>query len=71
MDRCRTQPPGELLGSKLANVKSADGVKFTAENGSWLMLRGSGTEPILRIIAEAPDKQAARQLIAQCRQAIS
>jgi len=36
-------------GSPLAQVKSYDGVKFIAKNGAWLMLRGSGTEPILRI----------------------
>jgi len=47
----RTRRP-KLLGSPLADVKSYDGVKFVAQNGSWLMLRGSGTEPILRIYAE-------------------
>jgi len=38
-------------------------VKFVAQDGSWLMLRGSGTEPILRIYAEAKtDGDAARLL---------
>ena len=45
--------PSTLLRSPLAEVKAYDGVKFVARDSSWLMLRGSGTEPILRIYAEA------------------
>jgi phosphomannomutase len=37
----------------------------------WLHLRASGTEPILRIIAEAPTETAARQLVDQARQALA
>lgn len=37
----------------------------------WLHLRASGTEPILRIIAEAPDESSARELVEQARQALS
>jgi len=40
-------------------------VKYVARDGSWLMLRGSGTEPIVRIYAEAktfPDAQALLRL---------
>ncbi len=63
MDFCRNNPPDKLLKSPVAEVKSFDGVKFIAANGSWLMLRASGTEPILRIYAEAPsDAEAARLL---------
>ncbi len=64
MEFCKTNPPAKLDGSPLANVKSFDGVKFIAENGAWLMLRGSGTEPILRIYAEAKSDAAARKFIA-------
>ncbi len=63
MEHCRTQPPARLLQSKLAGVKAFDGVKFTAEDGSWLMLRGSGTEPILRIYAEAPSEAGVQALL--------
>jgi len=38
-------------------------VKFVAEDGSWLMLRGSGTEPILRIYAEASSDAAVEKLL--------
>ncbi len=63
MEFCKTNPPARLLRSPLKEVKSYDGVKFVAEDGSWLMLRGSGTEPILRIYAEARSDGDARQLL--------
>jgi phosphomannomutase len=63
MDYCKSQPPEKLAGSPLAEIKSYDGVKFVAKDGSWLMLRGSGTEPILRIYAESKSDAAAQKLI--------
>jgi phosphomannomutase len=63
MDHCKNQPPAKLAGSPLAEIKSYDGVKFVAQDGSWLMLRGSGTEPILRIYAEGKSDAAASKLI--------
>lgn len=53
MDFLQRNAPSALLRSPLAEVKAYDGVKFIARDSSWLMLRGSGTEPILRIYAEA------------------
>ena len=49
MDFCAKNPPGKLLRSPLKKVDSYDGVKYTAEDGSWLMLQGSGSEPHLTI----------------------
>jgi phosphomannomutase len=63
MEFCKLNPPTTLLGSPVEEVKSFDGVKFIATDGSWLMLRGSGTEPILRIYAEAQSDAAARKLL--------
>ena len=65
MRLCRTDPPIKLLRSPLAEVKASDGVKFIAANGSWLMLRGSGTEPILRIYAEGKTDADADALLKQ------
>ena len=60
---CAAHPPAKLLKSPLKDVKTYDGVKFIAEDGSWLMLRGSGTEPILRIYAEAKSDDAVERLL--------
>ena len=65
MEYCKTNPPAKLLRSPVAEVKSYDGVKFIAQDGSWLMLRGSGTEPILRVYAEARSDAAAQKLLKQ------
>jgi phosphomannomutase len=59
----RQNPPSRLLRSPMADVKSYDGVKFIARDTSWLMLRGSGTEPILRIYAEAKSDADVRKLL--------
>jgi phosphomannomutase len=63
MEFLKTNPPAKLLRSPLADVKTFDGVKFIAENTSWLMLRGSGTEPILRIYAEAGSDADVKKLL--------
>jgi len=63
MEFCKNNPPPTLLRSPVTEVKSLDGVKFIAADGSWLMLRGSGTEPIQRIYAEARSDTAVRQIL--------
>ncbi len=56
-------PPQKLLRSQLVKVDSRDGVKFVAADSTWLMLRGSGTEPVLRIYAEAKSDADAQILL--------
>ena len=63
MQWLKENPPAKLLRSPLAGMKTFDGVKFVAEDSSWLMLRGSGTEPILRIYAEARSDAEVRKLL--------
>ncbi len=63
MEFLQMNPPAKLLRSPLSAVKSYDGVKFIAQDTSWLMLRGSGTEPILRIYAEAQSDAAVQKLL--------
>jgi phosphomannomutase len=63
MEFLRKNPPPNLLRSPLAEMRTFDGVKFIAQDTSWLMLRGSGTEPILRIYAEAKSDAAVRKLL--------
>jgi phosphomannomutase len=63
MEFLQKNPPQKLLRSPLAGMKTFDGVKFVAQDTSWLMLRGSGTEPILRIYAEAKSDADVRKLL--------
>ena len=43
----------DVLGKKVVGIKDYDGVKLELEDDSWIMVRASGTEPILRAYAEA------------------
>ena len=63
MEFLKTNPPAKLLRSPLAEMKTFDGVKFVAEDSSWLMLRGSGTEPVLRTYAETKSAAGAQKLL--------
>jgi len=47
----------------VVKVDARDGVKFVAADATWLMLRGSGTEPVLRIYAEAKTDAAVQKLL--------
>jgi phosphomannomutase len=47
---------------KSDSIDMLDGVRLDWED-AWLLLRGSNTEPIVRLIAEAPTMQLARELI--------
>jgi phosphomannomutase len=63
MDYLKQNPPTKLLKSPMGEVKSFDGVKYVAQDGTWLMLRGSGTEPILRIYSEAKSDADVKKLL--------
>jgi phosphomannomutase len=63
MESLKARPPEKLLSSPLAKVEARDGVKFIAEDSTWLMLRGSGTEPVLRIYAEAGSDAGVQKLL--------
>ncbi len=49
-------------GMKAESISTLDGVRL-AWSDRWILLRGSNTEPIVRLIAEAPTKSAAEELI--------
>jgi len=45
--------PTEIAGSKVKDVVTVDGVKLILEDGSWMLFRKSGTEPVVRLYGEA------------------
>ncbi len=51
--RLRDEPPRELAGQAVLKTSDIDGLKFFFENEEWVMFRASGTEPVLRLYAEA------------------
>jgi phosphomannomutase len=55
--------PEELLGRKVVEIKDYDGIKLICSDESWLLFRGSGTEPIMRVYAEAKSQPQAKKLL--------
>lgn len=58
------EAPDTILGHQVLRVNNSDGVKYLLEDDSWLLIRPSGTEPVLRIYAEAPSLPQVQQLLA-------
>jgi phosphomannomutase len=55
--------PKTLAGKPVVESKTTDGFKFILEDGSWLLIRFSGTEPLVRIYSEALSKELVQQLL--------
>jgi phosphomannomutase len=55
--------PPLLAGQPIATINSKDGVKFILRDNSWLLIRPSGTEPLLRIYAEGRTNEAVQTLL--------
>jgi phosphoglucomutase len=59
--------PEEIGGRRIARTNRVDGVKFIFEDGSWLLMRPSGTEPLVRVYAETESKKDLEVLLEQGR----
>jgi phosphoglucomutase len=51
-----------LLGRKVVSIDRTDGAKFVFDDGSWMLARLSGTEPLLRLYIEADSAAASAKL---------
>ena len=56
--------PTEIAGMKVQKIDRTDGTKFLFENDAWLLLRASGTEPVVRVYAESSSQEKVQDLIA-------
>jgi phosphomannomutase len=57
------RPPLQLAGTEVAQIHDRDGVKLVMADQSWLLIRPSGTEPVLRIYAESHSPEQVQQLL--------
>lgn len=51
-DKIQGEKPAEIAGLKVTGINTADGFKYEMEDGGWLLIRFSGTEPIIRVYTE-------------------
>ncbi len=63
----KTNPPKDILGKRIVDINKKDGYKFICDDKSWLMLRLSGTEPILRVYSEASNEKKALAVLEEGR----
>jgi len=57
MRRFREEPPASLNGLRVVSTNSIDGVKLLLEDDAWVLVRPSGTEPLIRCYIEAHDEE--------------
>jgi len=63
VDELKENAPATLAGQTVAEINDSDGVKFILADNSWLLIRPSGTEPVLRIYAEARNEADVQTLL--------
>jgi phosphomannomutase len=65
VSRLKNDPPARLAGLNLVSINDRDGVKYLFDDDSWLLIRPSGTEPVLRVYSEARSPQLVEALLTQ------
>jgi len=63
IDKCKNGEIKSIGGRDVVRTEDTDGYKFYLSDDEWLMVRPSGTEPVLRVYAQAADNAAVRQLL--------
>ncbi len=66
--RMRSAAPAELAGLRVEGARTDDGYKFNLAGGAWMLVRFSGTEPLLRTYAEADSPERVARLLGEARE---
>jgi phosphomannomutase len=57
LETLKEKQPHAVAGQDVERVRDDDGYKFYLADGSWVLVRTSGTEPLIRVYSEAPDQK--------------
>jgi phosphomannomutase len=63
VEKLTKEAPSSIGGETLLSVSTLDGVKYLFEDDSWLLIRPSGTEPVLRVYSEGRSKEMVKAMI--------
>ncbi|MDQ2744917.1 MAG: phosphoglucomutase/phosphomannomutase family protein, partial [Chloroflexota bacterium] len=61
--RFQGEHPAEIAGERVDHVETLDGFKYFLADGSWLLVRASGTEPLIRLYTEATSPEMAQRIL--------
>ncbi len=70
IQQCQSNPYTSFGNYIVESLETLDGFKFNLGNDRWVMIRPSGTEPVLRVYAQAADAQEVRSILDATRQTI-
>ncbi|SNZ03106.1 Phosphomannomutase [Persephonella hydrogeniphila] len=70
VEKLKKEPLKELGNKKVKETDLTDGVKFIFENDGWVLFRASGTEPVLRIYVEMPEKEEVDMILEESKKLI-
>jgi alpha-D-glucose phosphate-specific phosphoglucomutase len=62
--------PKAIAGVKVDSVNETEGKKFILEDSSWVLVRPSGTEPLVRVYVEAPDAKRLEEMRSEVMSAL-
>jgi phosphomannomutase len=71
IERLKEETPASIAGLKVKNVGTTDGVKLVLEKDAWLLIRPSGTEPLVRAYIETKSSGDMRKLADSARELLS
>ncbi len=70
VNACKSKSYKKFGSYKVESIEDVDGWKFNLGNGEWVMMRASGTEPVLRVYSQSANQAGARAILDATKETI-